>query len=153
MWQFVLIDRSLIGFAVIWTMPLVIVVILETTGRLSRRAWIVSTIYLLLVALGTGIGLHHEILPGLGAEHRGRTDFVDKWNRLDLTSRRLIAWNMGINGIALWLLLPYALFVRELMRQARGLPAQLSSITCWFGLAVFWLPFSIALFFLIQRLF
>ena len=141
MWQLLLIDPGYIGFAAVWMAPLLLVVLSMLRGRLSKGAAAAATFYLLLVAMGTWIGPQHAIFPGLGG--KGTTD--DALGRLDFTSRRLIFWNMALAGIVIWTVIPHWLFVRELQRKRRGLPTQLSSFTCWFGLAFFWGTLVVAL--------
>jgi hypothetical protein len=145
MWQFLQIDPGLIGFVMVCMALPIIATITVARGRLSRGTAAAATGYLLLVSVGSWIGPYHAIFPGVGGEHPGGTDFAAKWNSLDLTSRRLIAWNMGLTALAVWMGLPYVLFWRDLQRARRGLPAQLSSATCWFGLTVFWGSLLLAL--------
>jgi hypothetical protein len=98
MYQFVLIDRGLIGLAVFYTLIPILVVAVDIFRPLSKFPKRVIFLYLMFVGWGTWLGAHPHVLPNLGALRDDATPFAAEWNKLDSTSRRLIAWNMALSG-------------------------------------------------------
>jgi hypothetical protein len=63
-----------------------------TTRRVSPLARTVATLYLVALAVGVWIA-DVDWLPGFTAFHNGDTEIADRFNRLDLPTRRLLTWN------------------------------------------------------------
>lgn len=120
MYQLVLIDRQLIGFAIFWLVPPVLVTALDLWVPMGRFAKTVVLIYLFLVGSGTWLSVHPAVLPGLGALHHGGTPFAERWNQLGEPSRRLIWWNMSLAGGMLWWWMGYAIGWMALTGHRRG---------------------------------
>ena len=153
MYQFVLIDPGLIGFAVVWTWPPILVVALDLFVPMRRFPRTVVFLYLLLVAWGSWLGKHPAFMPGLGGLHPGQTEFAAKWNQLDVASRRLIAWNMGLSGSLLFWTIGYALGWLPLTLRRRGVRTDISSATSVLVLVVVWGIFLLTLPILLLTLF
>lgn len=137
MYQFVLIDRSLIGFAIFWTIPPVLVVLLDLFVPMRKFAKTVVLIYLLLAACGTWLSVHPQCLPGMGGLSSDRTSFAMQWNRLPLPSRRLIAWNMALASSLLFWWMGYGIGWVPLTRPDRRM-RQLSWPVAVLVIAVAW---------------
>ena len=136
MYQFVLIDPSLIGFAVVWTLPPILVIALDLFMPMRTFARRVVLIYLLLVPFGTWLSANPGILPSMGGLHPGATEFAEKWNQLDAASRRLIAWNMGLTACLLFWFIGYAAGWVPLTQ--RHLPTGISPQTAGLAVGVCW---------------
>lgn len=136
MYQFVLIDPSLIGFAVFWTLAPILVIALDLFMPMRPFARRVVLIYLLLVSFGTWLSANPSVLPGMGGLHPGATEFADQWNQLDAASRRLIAWNMGLTASLLFWFLGYAVGWVPLTQ--RHLPTGISPQTARLAVGVCW---------------
>lgn len=145
MWQLVLIDRGMIGFVLVWMIPPVLAVGARLRRRASAgaRGW--AAAYLLLVVLGNLVAPYPRLFPAFTAEHRGSTEFADRWNRLDVGSRRLISWNMTVSGAFMFAWLGYTLFWSDLRRRQQYGYGEFSTATCLLGLLATWLLPAIGL--------
>jgi hypothetical protein len=135
--QFMLIDAQLYGFCAIWTAPAAFATIAIMYRRTPAGLRLAATVYVFLLCIGSWIAPMHNILPGLGGDHHGATDFANRWNRLEVTSRRLIAWNMGITCTALFLGLGYPYWF-NLRQHRRGVQTAISRPICWFAVVICW---------------
>jgi len=137
-WQLILIDRTMVGFVACWMVApcLALGLRLLYPARTAAALW--AAIYLSLMAVGAWLLPSESVLPNFNALHRGSTEFAERWNHLDRTSRRVISWNMALTGTSLFWFLGYAVFWRELREHKRTGNSQLSPLTCYAGLFVVW---------------
>lgn len=137
MLRLVQVDRGMIGFALVWFLPPMVLagLTLRRGGSVAFHA--IVGIYLAVISVGAWTASSPGVFPVLNAPHPGDTDFARLWNRLDLISRRLITWNLGATALLLLFALGWPFFA-ELRRQARTGRARMSFGVAALAVAVLW---------------
>ncbi len=135
--RLVQIDRGLIGFALCWFVPPVVLAGLTLRRGASVAFHAIVGTYLGVISVGAWIATSPGIFPALNSSHPGDTDFARLWNRLDVVSRRLIAWNGGATALLLIFGLGWPFFA-ELRRRARTGRGRMSAGVAGVAVAVLW---------------